>query len=503
MSKSVPSVTPLNAPVEGAVKAAIKPNSDVAAATPAGAKSTVTSSAGDATILRVIASRLSRWWRKRSVTLIISPNTLDVITLERTPKGLWQAVTHQRFDGALMDGDVVDGTVLAQLVRTLGLRNTAVGVSMNLPYFFTNVMRVPYFEGQPVDAALEMKIQAEFPLPLDRYIHSAQEITVSDGMRSFLVMFYHRGVLEAVERALLAEAVLPVVIEPALLSVLRYLKTKLSLEVAKTYFLTFLFRDVLTGFIYDGGVVRSTFTELLGPDVQVSQSVEKFLQFSLQKFSLERLKEDVGGLIAISDTDVQFEAPLNRIDLSQVSQDSPEAMVAIGLAERLGHAPAPDGEISLATVSPIREFTFLTLTQIFRTWAIAIVAVAMVIGGLLASATGQVAIINRAIQDKLAVPVTVMQRLNLVRQTLVLTKKLSRQDRTLQSAIDAVMTLSRIGAVTEASVVNDVLAVTVRVAERRVEALANATLVQLPGATVTVEGTDGTTAVVSISASLR
>jgi hypothetical protein len=259
--------------------------------------------------------------------------------------------------------------LIDKVLTQLNIKNMEVGISLNIPYFFTNVLKVPNVEGN-IKTALSMKIQTEFPLPQEKYIWSFQEIPSFDSQRTFLVFFYHRDILEPLNKAFAVNGILPVVIEPSILSALRYLKEKFTLEVDKTYFMIILYASVLTGFIYENGIIKNAFSELITLNTNLSQSLEKFIQFTLQRFSIERIRREIGGLILVSEENIDIGAGFEVLYLQDILKIPPDSIITIGLNERVLRAPVSDDEILLNIFNPATEFLYLKLLRYLNFWSV-------------------------------------------------------------------------------------------------------------------------------------
>ena len=305
--------------------------------------------------------------KKGSVNFIVSPDKLDILFLQKKG-GICKVLEKKEYTGSVVTNDSVNVDFIKKIITQLNIKNTEVGISLNIPFFFTNVIKVPNVEGN-IKATLGMKIQTEFPLPLEKYLWSFQEIPSADSQRTFLVFFYHRSFLEDINRAFAINGILPVVIEPAILSALRYLKEKFTLEVEKTYFMIIIYASVLTGFIYENGIIKNTFSETISEEANVNQALEKFIQFTLQKFSVERIKREIGGVILVSDKKIQLGLDFEVIHMQDILKISPDSIIGIGLNERVLKAPVFGNEILLNKINPTTEFLYLKLLRQLNFWS--------------------------------------------------------------------------------------------------------------------------------------
>lgn len=303
----------------------------------------------------------------KNVNFVVSPDNLDVLFLNKK-NGIWKISEKQEFKGSLIVKDDVNVEFIRKVLLQLDIKNIEIGISLNTPFFFTNVIKAPDIEGN-IKAALSMKIQTEFPLPLEKYFWSYEEIPSMDSQRTFLVFFYRRSFLEALNKAFAVNGILPVVVEPSILSILRYLREKFTLEVEKTYFIIVYYASVLTGFIYENGIIKNTFSELISEGVNINQSLEKFIQFTLQKFSVERIKREIGGLILISDEKLGIGGGFEVMYLCDILKISPVSVMSIGLNERVLRAPISGNEILLNTFNPVVEFLYLKISRYLNFWS--------------------------------------------------------------------------------------------------------------------------------------
>ncbi|KKS18968.1 MAG: hypothetical protein UU76_C0010G0002 [Parcubacteria group bacterium GW2011_GWC1_41_7] len=296
--------------------------------------------------------------------LILSPNRIDVITV-LPKKNEEDAVTvmTKEHPGFVVK-DKVDTEFLRQCVKEFHLQGSEVGVSLNLPYFFTNIINIPDIKEGGIDGVLKMKIQSEFPLPLDQYFWSYQEVPSEDQNRSFLVMFYHRQILETIEKTLESSGVIPAITEPSLLSQLRYVTEKVTLQTDKLYFMLLFYANVLTGFTYENGIIKNTFSEFVSTPQDINVLLERFVQFTLQKFSIEEIKMDLGGIVVVSDVEVSLQVDLNVITIPK----NPAEVLGQGVHNRVLGILSRHDEIALNIANPLKTIFTLRAFSAIRKW---------------------------------------------------------------------------------------------------------------------------------------
>lgn len=317
-------------------------------------------------------------FRDKHWQLVLSPTKLSLFNVTHQRGGL-KIHTTAEINGSFISPDRFLSQNFRAALQTLAKRYqpTEVGLSLNLSNFFTRSFTVPSLKGGDVNEIIALKIQNEIPIALERYYWAIQKLYTQTETKKFLVVFYQREIIEAVNQILLSEHILPLVVEPNFLSLLRYLQTRLSFVVDSSYIIFVFSNSILLSLTYEDNQIQNVFAEMA--KVQDSE-VEQLFQRTLN-FLKTKLTKPLQNILLVTDTalTIPTESKSQVINLQELTNNTAEEMFALGLAERLHHLPENLGDLNLNLINPLQEYTLSRLRSVAILWTGLVLLVGLIV----------------------------------------------------------------------------------------------------------------------------
>jgi hypothetical protein len=330
--------------------------------------------------------------------IVLSPNKLSLFYGNQTHRGSKIYKVAEITDSFVLPDRFLSEN-FRNALQTLVKRHQTneIGVCLSLSNFFTRSFTLPSLKTGDIREVITLKIQNEMPIALERYHWSIQKLYIPTETEKFLVVFYQREIIEAINQILLNHRILPLVIEPSFLSLLRYLQTKLSFVVDGSYIIIVFSNSILLSIIYENNQIQNAFAELIKTQ---DSEIEQFLKRTIS-FLITKLTKPLQDIFVITDTPLIMPAEYKSkiINLNELTNNTVEEMFAIGLAERMHHFLENLDDLNFNLINPLQEYTLSRLRNIAVFWTVLVLAVGLLTNIFLFSFNQNLQLVNNRIKQ--------------------------------------------------------------------------------------------------------
>ncbi|MCL5257687.1 MAG: hypothetical protein M1505_00385 [Patescibacteria group bacterium] len=314
--------------------------------------------------------------KKENWQLVLEPKRLVAFSISRH-RGSSKIDKRIEIAGDFVFGERLMAENLLKAIDQINQKNQVneAGLSLNLPNFFTKIISIQNVDPKNFINILTLKVQNEVPISLDRYFWTYQRLYSQNDFKKFLLVFYQHNIIDDINNSLIHKQILPLIVEPSFLSLLRYLQTKVSFTVDNAYIVLIISNSVIITITYENNQIQNVFSESINPD-EAEMIVNRTLTFLTSKLTLP-----LANILFMSDINLPNLEQSNSkiINLKNITANNADEIFGIGLFERTRKFPKDTNELSLNQIKPVQEFTLTRIVQAIYFWIIFLILSASII----------------------------------------------------------------------------------------------------------------------------